>query len=91
MIDELAGAKAYYAMKFQESQNVLQQMLNERHELRRNLFQTHRYCMSFPRSIIWILKKHEFQFSLGYILDLLYSKGSSHFYFKTGNLYVHDV
>lgn len=42
MIDELAADKAYLAMNCQESHNALQQMLNERHELRRNLFETYK-------------------------------------------------
>ncbi|KAK3095024.1 hypothetical protein FSP39_009313 [Pinctada imbricata] len=57
MIDELAGAKAFFAMKFQESQNVLQQMLNERHEVRRNLYETHR-CLQQIRSAFDPLNSH---------------------------------
>jgi hypothetical protein len=36
MSDELASAKSFFAMQYQESQNALQQILNERHELRTN-------------------------------------------------------
>lgn len=49
MIDELAADKAYLAMNCQESHNALQQMLNERHELRRNLFETYK-CLEQIRS-----------------------------------------
>ncbi|KAL3848090.1 hypothetical protein ACJMK2_018969 [Sinanodonta woodiana] len=42
IIDELASGKAFYAMQFQESQNALEQLLNERHELRANLLETNR-------------------------------------------------
>ncbi|KAK3605771.1 hypothetical protein CHS0354_033973 [Potamilus streckersoni] len=42
MVDELASGKAFYAMQFQESQNSLEQLLNERHELRANLLETNR-------------------------------------------------
>lgn len=42
MSDELASAKAFYTMQYQECQMALQQLLNERHELRANLFETYR-------------------------------------------------
>lgn len=42
MIDELAADKAYFAMLCQESQHALQQLLNDRHELRRNLLETYK-------------------------------------------------
>lgn len=42
MTDELASAKAFYTMQYQECQAALQQLLHERHELRANLFETYR-------------------------------------------------
>lgn len=42
MTDELASAKAFYTMQYHECQVALQQLLNERHELRANLFETYR-------------------------------------------------
>ncbi|ESO98808.1 hypothetical protein LOTGIDRAFT_158759 [Lottia gigantea] len=39
MIDELANAKAFYSLQYQESQDVLQQLLNERHEIRTSLLE----------------------------------------------------
>ncbi|XP_069105014.1 golgin-45-like [Argopecten irradians] len=42
MIDELASSKAYLSMLSQESQSALQQMLNERHEIRSNLLETYK-------------------------------------------------
>ncbi|XP_067669785.1 golgin-45-like [Haliotis asinina] len=40
MIDELASARAFYSLQYQESQDALQQLLTERHELRANLLET---------------------------------------------------
>ncbi|XP_033760260.1 golgin-45-like [Pecten maximus] len=42
MIDELASSKAYLSMLCQESQSSIQQMLNERHEIRTNLMETYK-------------------------------------------------
>lgn len=42
MTDELASAKAFYTMQYQECQVAMQQLLHERHELRANLFETYR-------------------------------------------------
>ncbi|XP_046335273.2 golgin-45-like [Haliotis rufescens] len=39
MIDELASARAFYSLQYQESQDALQQLLTERHELRANLLE----------------------------------------------------
>ncbi|KAL4220182.1 DASH complex subunit Hsk3 like [Mactra antiquata] len=42
MADELASSKAFYTMQFQESQLALEKMLNERHQIRANLYDTYR-------------------------------------------------
>ncbi|KAJ8310038.1 hypothetical protein KUTeg_011903 [Tegillarca granosa] len=49
MADELASAKAFFAMQLQESQHAIQQMLTERHELRTNLIETYR-CLNQVKS-----------------------------------------
>lgn len=49
MCDELAGAKSFFAMQYQESQNALQQILNERHELRTNMMECNR-CLQQIRA-----------------------------------------
>lgn len=42
MTDELASSKAFYMMQFQECQMAVQKLLNERHQLRANLYDTYR-------------------------------------------------
>ncbi|XP_060082669.1 golgin-45-like [Ylistrum balloti] len=42
MIDELASSKAYLSMLCEESQSTLQQVLNERYEIRSNLMETYK-------------------------------------------------
>lgn len=42
MSDELASAKSFFAVQYQESQNALEQLLDERHELRTNLVECNR-------------------------------------------------
>ncbi|VDI00212.1 Hypothetical predicted protein [Mytilus galloprovincialis] len=42
MSDELASAKSFFAMQYQESQNAVQQLLDERHELRSNMVECNR-------------------------------------------------
>ncbi|XP_053404161.1 golgin-45-like [Mercenaria mercenaria] len=42
MADELASSKAFYSTQFQECQMAIQKLLNERHQLRANLYDTYR-------------------------------------------------
>ncbi|CAL1545344.1 unnamed protein product [Lymnaea stagnalis] len=42
MIEELGNARAYYSLQCHEAQNALQQLLNERHELRTNLLEAYK-------------------------------------------------
>ncbi|KAL5004507.1 hypothetical protein ScPMuIL_017963 [Solemya velum] len=46
MVDDLARARAFYALQYQESQNALQQLLNERHELRSNMMECYRNLLT---------------------------------------------
>uniref|UniRef100_A0A0B6ZXQ2 Golgin-45 n=1 Tax=Arion vulgaris TaxID=1028688 RepID=A0A0B6ZXQ2_9EUPU len=42
MIEELGNARAFFTLQCHDAQDALQQMLNERHELRTNLLEVHR-------------------------------------------------
>ncbi|XP_041347002.1 golgin-45-like [Gigantopelta aegis] len=42
MVEELASGRAFYAMQYQESQDALQQLLTERHEVRAHLLECYR-------------------------------------------------
>ncbi|XP_060573481.1 golgin-45-like [Ruditapes philippinarum] len=42
MADELASSKAFYSSQFEECQIAIQKLLNERHQLRTNLYDTYR-------------------------------------------------
>ncbi|XP_005102586.1 golgin-45 [Aplysia californica] len=42
MVEELGNARAYYALQSHDAQDALQQMLNERHELRTNLLENYK-------------------------------------------------
>lgn len=42
MVEELAAARAFYSSQFQDSQQVVQELLNERYELRSNLLQSYK-------------------------------------------------
>lgn len=42
MADELASSKAFYTSQFQECQMAIQKLLNDRHQLRTNLYDTYR-------------------------------------------------
>lgn len=43
MIEELGNARAYYSLQCHDTQDALQQLLNERHELRTNLLEAYKY------------------------------------------------
>jgi hypothetical protein len=43
MVEELAAARAFYSNQFQDSQQVVQELLNERYELRSSLLQSYKY------------------------------------------------
>ncbi|KAK6195668.1 hypothetical protein SNE40_001050 [Patella caerulea] len=58
MIDELANAKAFYSLQYQESQDALQQMLNERHEIRTNLLEGYR-CLQQVKDAFDPLNTHQ--------------------------------
>ena len=42
MVEELAAARAFYSSQFQDSQQAVQELLNERYELRTNLVQSYK-------------------------------------------------
>ncbi|KAI8743624.1 golgin-45 [Biomphalaria glabrata] len=42
MIEELGNARAYYSLQCHDTQDALQQLLNERHELRTNLLEAYK-------------------------------------------------